>query len=91
MKIMQISVKLPLFPPVFVNLLVLCFLINTDILFFYVYTHSFFEEMFPSGFDRYFDTLESYDHEHLCSQNACFKMLFVEKSFNTTEITGLDC
>ena len=28
MKIMQISVKLPLFPPVFVNLLVLCFLMK---------------------------------------------------------------
>ena len=28
MKIMQISVKLSLFPPVFVNLLVLCFLIK---------------------------------------------------------------
>ena len=44
----------------------------------------FFEEMFPSGFD-------GNDHEQLCSQNACFKMFFVEKSFNTTEITGLDC
>ena len=58
MKIMQISVKLPLFPPVFVNLLVLCFLMKHRYPFFYVYIHSFFEEMFPSGFDRYFDALE---------------------------------
>ena len=58
MKIMQISVKLPLFPPVFVNLLVLCFLMKHKYPFFYVYIHSSFEEMFPSGFDRYFDTLE---------------------------------
>ena len=50
MKIIQISVKLPLFPPVFVNLLVLCFLMKHRYL--DVYIHSFFEDMFPSGFDR---------------------------------------